>query len=254
MPVRYRVLPYKQGSRSAKALSLELGGKVLRLQGSLFKPRQSDVLINWGNTTQNLEMPSLNPSTAILEVSNKLTFFNLMKESGNGEIIPPFYSESGSIPESAYPIVCRTVLAGHSGAGIVIAATPEDLVPAPLYVKYIKKQDEYRVHLGRNSDGTLVVIGVQRKARKLDVPSENVNWQVRNHQNGFVYVRQNVTPPESVLEVSKQAFTATSLDFGAVDVIWNANAERAYVLEINTAPGLEGETVKEYAEFFKERM
>ena len=40
------------------------------------------------------------------------------------------------------------------------------------------------------------------------------------------------------------------LDFGAVDVIWNEHESKAYVLEINTAPGLEGSTVEDYKEFF----
>jgi D-alanine-D-alanine ligase-like ATP-grasp enzyme len=42
----------------------------------------------------------------------------------------------------------------------------------------------------------------------------------------------------------------TGLDFGAVDVIWNAQKEKPYVLEINTAPGLEGQTIADYAAFF----
>jgi glutathione synthase/RimK-type ligase-like ATP-grasp enzyme len=42
------------------------------------------------------------------------------------------------------------------------------------------------------------------------------------------------------------------LDFGAVDIIWNKKQDRYYVLEVNTAPGLEGETVVRYANAFKE--
>ena len=37
------------------------------------------------------------------------------------------------------------------------------------------------------------------------------------------------------------------LDFGAVDVIYNGHSNRAYVLEINTAPGLTGTTLDNYA-------
>jgi D-alanine-D-alanine ligase-like ATP-grasp enzyme len=38
------------------------------------------------------------------------------------------------------------------------------------------------------------------------------------------------------------------LDFGAVDVIYNRAQDKAYVLEVNTAPGLEGSTLDNYVE------
>lgn len=261
---RYRILPYKQGSRSAKALADRLGGKVLRLQGSTFVPRSTDVIINWGNVQNHpaLARPVLNQYLSrvfndpgdMRNASNKKLFFERMKEDGYEEIIPRFWTNRTDIPQDAYPVVCRTVLAGHSGAGIVIADSAADVVAAPLYVEYVKKEDEYRVHVGVSSgaDGSDVsVISVQRKARKLDVPDEEVNWKVRNLEGGFVYVRQGVNPPASVIDAAKKALVCSGLDFGAVDVIYNRKKERAYVLEINTAPGLEGQTVEDYGNFFQ---
>lgn len=253
--MRYRVLPYKQGSKSAKALASALGGKVLKLHGSSFVPKAGDVLINWGRSNYPFEFAMtdfLNEGAFIEYVSNKLNFFELMK-GAHPDVIPTFWTNKEDIPAEAYPVVCRTILTGHSGAGIVIADTPEALVDAPLYVKYVKKKDEYRVHIGKTRiDYDSVVyttIAVQRKARRLD--HENPNWRVRNHANGFVFVRNDVNPPSCVLDVARQAILASSLDFGAVDVIWNEEQEKAYVLEINTAPGLEGQTVTDYASFFK---
>lgn len=255
---RYRVLPYRQGSRSARALADALGGRVLRLEGSRFRPRRDDVIVNWGYTENHLVMayPTgrwLNGSGHIRQASNKLNFFRLMARE-NADIIPEFWTNQGDIPDDAFPIVCRTILAGHSGAGIVIADRRDDLVPAPLYVKYIKKQEEYRIHVGqthRVEAPSIQVIAVQRKARRTDTPDAEVNWQVRNHHNGFVFVRGGVNPPPSVISVAESALRASGLDFGAIDVIWNARQERAYVLEINTAPGLEGQTIEDYANFFR---
>ena len=176
-----------------------------------------------------------------------------MRDTGNEEIIPRFWTRREDIPDDAFPIVCRTVLAGHSGEGIVMAATRDDLVNAPLYVQYIKKQDEYRIHVGRRN-GESIIISQQRKARRMEVRDDDVNWQVRNHANGFVYVRGDCNPPRAVLDAAKTALEASGLDFGAVDVIYNARQERAYVLEINTAPGLEGTTVEDYARFFTGRV
>jgi glutathione synthase/RimK-type ligase-like ATP-grasp enzyme len=42
---------------------------------------------------------------------------------------------------------------------------------------------------------------------------------------------------------------ALGLDFGAVDIIQD-DGGNFYVLEVNTAPGLEGQTIKSYAEGF----
>lgn len=249
---RIRILPYKQGSKSAKALADALGGKVLKLVGSKFRPRAGDICINWGST-QEYKPEYLryegfyNLPCNVKAASNKLKFFQLMKED-NAEIIPEFWTNPDDIPDEAFPVVCRTVLAGHSGAGIVIADDRGGLVVAPLYTKYIKKKDEYRVHCGKQGE-EFVVISLQRKARREGF--EEPNWQVRNHSNGFVFVRGDVNPPAPVIESAFQALRATGLDFGAVDVIWNDKSKRAYVLEINTAPGLEGQTVQDYANFFR---
>lgn len=255
--MRYRVLPYRQGSKGAKSLAEALGGKVLKLKESKFKPKPSDLIINWGNTDVNcVHWGTAYPHTIrnlpnqIRNASNKLFFFKSMVAQDKADIVPRFWENKNDIPDDAFPIVCRTELAGHSGAGIVIAESRDNLVHAPLYVEYVKKEDEYRVHVGRKA-GASIIIAVQRKARRIDVPDEQVNWQVRNHCNGFVFVRQGVNPPTCVLERATDALECSGLDFGAVDVIYNVKKDKAYVLEINTAPGIEGSTVQDYVKFFK---
>lgn len=240
---RIRVYPYKQGSRSATALARALGIKVLRLRNSKFRKRPNDLIINWGASHTPWE--SINDRNAVANASNKLNSFHRLKEA---EIsIPEFWTNKADIPEDAYPIVCRTLLNSHSGRGIVVAETPEELVNCPLYVKYIKKQDEFRVHVFFNE-----VILIQQKKRKLGC--ENPNWQIRNHANGFVFARAGVETPTQVTEEAKKAVLALGLDFGAVDVVWNARRETAYILEVNTAPGLEGTTVTDYANALRNKL
>jgi len=248
--VRIRILPYMKGSRGAKRLAEALGGKRLRLQNSRYRRRPNDVIINWGNSRDERNPTHGNDKTYIKLASNKLLFFKLMDSKGS-PYIPPFWTRAEDIPEDAYPVVCRTLLTGHSGAGIVIAIDENSLVSAPLYVKYIKKKDEYRVHCGKTNNESSI-IATQRKARRLN--HENVDWQVRNHANGFVYVRSGVNPPPCVLEAALEVFAASGLTFGAVDVIYNEKLDKAFVLEINTAPGMEGQTVADYASFFKEKI
>jgi len=264
MVKRIRVLPYKQLSGGAKALSITLGGKVLKLEGSGFSPRISDIIINWGNTKnpyhpalarQVLNQPIakiLNLPDDVLRVSNKQNFFELMEEYCPDDI-PPFWTHSSAVPEGAYPVVCRTVLSGHSGEGIVIANTPDELVSCSLYVKYMNKKEEYRVHVGNKytTDGgnTPHVISIQQKKRRVECALPD--WKVRNHANGFIYARNDIDPPVCVIAAAVRSFTASGLDFGAVDVIYNKKKGKSYVLEINTAPGLEGTTVEDYKKFFQ---
>lgn len=261
---RVRVLPYKQGSRGAKALANSLGGRVLKLEGSKFVPRFSDLIINWGNSALADRATVNRDGTKLERATNKLLFFKHLKGKG---LTPDFWTNREEIPDEAFPIVCRTTLTGHSGAGIVIADTRSDLVNAPLYTQYVKKQDEYRVHVGRvwhdygvgtavaigvQGEYTTKIIGVQQKKRRLDHP--NPNWKVRNHQNGFIYARDNINPPQAVLDAAKETLALLDIDFGAVDVLWNEHQSKAFVLEINTAPGLEGETVNDYKTYFQENF
>lgn len=240
---KVRLIPYKPASKSAKTLSQALGGKRIRLQGSRYKPKPDDLVINWGQSDNILPMHKvLNSPDKIALASNKLSFFNHLE---GVDYLPPFWTDAKEIPDEAFPIVCRTVLVGHSGVGIVIADGRDDLVPAPLYVKYIKKKEEYRVHVGTPD----TIISIQQKKRKTE--HENPNWQIRNHANGFIYARQDVEPPVGVVRCAVDCIERLGLDFGAVDVIWNQHQQKAYVLEVNTAPGIEGETVNDYARYFQ---
>jgi glutathione synthase/RimK-type ligase-like ATP-grasp enzyme len=248
---RYRVLPYKPGSKSAKTLATALDGLRLKVRGSKFRPRYGDVIINWGSQVLPERLrgfPILNHPSKINIVSNKLAFFRAMHEDSDTSVVPDFWERKENIPADAYPIVCRTILSGHSGAGIVIANNADELVDAPLYVKYIKKEQEYRVHVAGGRK-----IAVQRKARLRSVPDAEVNWLVRNHSNGFVFARNGFVTPEQVVDVAIRAVVASGLDFGAADVVFNGDQQRAYVLEINTAPGLEGSTINDYVNYFQGR-
>ena len=72
--------------------------------------------------------------------------------------------------------------------------------------------------------------------------------------NGFIFARNEIQIPEDVTVQATKAFEITGLDFGAVDVIYNERQSAAYVLEINTAPGLEGTTDTDYAQMLREKL
>jgi glutathione synthase/RimK-type ligase-like ATP-grasp enzyme len=243
--MRIKIYPYKQGSRSAKALAEAIGGKVLKIDGtSKYRPRPGDIVINWGSSRcpGYGQAKILNKNIAVAQ--NKLLTFQKLRESNVAT--PEFYTNADEIPEEAYPIVCRTLLGGHSGAGIVIADDDSQLVNAPLYTQYIKKKDEFRIHVVGGK-----IVFCQRKARKMD--NDSPNWLIRNLANGFSFV---LVPedevPEKVKEQSLAAIEALKLDFGGVDCIWNEMKQLAVVLEVNTAVGLEERSAQFYVEAIKQ--
>lgn len=248
-----KLLPYKNGSKSAKALAIALDVKQLKQEGSKWKPKNGDLVINWGSSNAthlcftNPNTKVLNQPTSIKRASNKLQAFQDLE--GNVPI-PKFTTsrEEASKWLGEGLVVCRTVLNGHSGQGIVIAEEQDQLVDAPLYTTYIKKKEEYRLHVMNGE-----VFFVQRKARKKEVPDDQVNWKVRNHQNGFIYSHIDVEATEAWKEIAIKAVNALGLDFGAVDLIVTSKKE-AYVLEINTACGLEGLTLEKYVENFNKYL
>ena len=242
------VYPYKKGSKSAKALGKALGIKVLT------RPKQSKykkgLVISWGSTpnhlVNNAAFKGLNAPIAVLKACNKLTSFQLLKESMVS--VPCFTTDievaKGWIADEEV-VVCRKLLRSHSGKGIVIASKVEELVVAPLYVKYFKKSHEYRWHVFNGK-----VIDAVKKRKKND--AANYNKYIRVHGNGWVFCRNDIVLSEGLKSLAINAVKALGLDFGAVDIVSKSDGE-AKVLEVNTAPSLSGPTtLKSYTDAVKE--
>lgn len=220
-----------------------------------FRHRPWTKIINWGNR-HHIQVAEggpqfiVNKFEAVMVAGNKLATFEALK--GHDDVnIPNFTTDRAIAAEwlsgkRGSIVVCRTTLHGHSGAGIVLATIPEEIVPAPLYVEYIKKQKEFRVHVAFGE-----VIDVQEKRQRKDL-DEGVkpNFQVRNHSTGWVYCREDLEEPVGLRDMAIRTVALLKLDFGAVDLLWNAKRNVCCVLEVNTAPGLEGSTVEKYADAF----
>lgn len=264
---RVVIYPYKIESGSAKALQKELtkqGIKCIRVYpDGNYKPKESDLVITWGNYSHpkwdkcdpngvclsDGLFESVNWWNLIQIARNKLATFQVLKEAGVS--IPEFTTDKEYVvknwKDTAFLI--RQTLTGQSGVGIVYIppeATKLETIPnAPLYVKYIKKAAEYRVHVFNGK-----VIDVQQKKKRKDYKG-TIDQYIRNYSRGWVFCRENVNPPNDVLTQSLNAIKAIGLDFGAVDIIWNSHYNKAFVLEVNTAPGLEGTTVTNYCNAIK---
>lgn len=243
------IYPYSPKSASAKALAAALNVKRAKHEGGEIK---TNILVNWGASTiaRPTKAEILNKPECVANAVNKLEAFKKLK--GNAPI-PEFtesLDEANKWLAEGVTVVARTKLTAHSGEGIVMVDpdSKEKLPKAKLYTKYIPKKDEYRVHVYKNQ-----AFFVQRKARNKDIADEKVNWKVRNHQNGFIFAWKDlvIDKKDAMYEAAITAIKALGLDFGAVDLIYNAKSGKYYVLEVNTACGLEGETLIRYTDLFK---
>ncbi len=242
-----KVLPYKMTSRSAKTLAQALGVKRVRPSGR-FHNNHNQLIVNWGYSgTPTFPIDRiLNHPRNITFASNKLNAFT--RFSLEDVPVPywtvDYFEAIEYAEEHKCDMMVRRLLNSHSGRGIKIykwdGDIPEDV---PLYVQYIKKQDEYRYHVF-NGD----IIDVQQKRKRRDIDNDEVNYQIRSAHTGWVYCRDDVSPHPSLSSAAIRAVSSLGLDFGAVDIIWNARREQGYVLEVNTACGLDGSTVDKYVE------
>jgi len=241
-------------SDGAKELATALDGKRIKTEGSTYKSKASHVLVNWGNSSLPFKPLGkvLNPPEAVASASNKLTTFQLLSQ----EICPPWtvsQDEAAKWLESGKTVCVRQKLRSSGADGLVIFG-PENfkewgtLSKAPLYTEYIKKAAEYRIHVYKD-----MVIDYQQKRLRSDMPEGfKPNYQIQNLENGFIYARENVQPPKTVMDNAIRAVAQLGLDFGAVDVIYNEKKSLAIVLEVNTAPGLQGTTIQSYANAIRE--
>ncbi len=249
------IYPYNGDSQSARLLATELGALRIRREGSSFRGSPFKTVINWGSS--NIENPQvlacnlLNRPEAVSIASNKLSFF----EKVSGIVSVPDYTTD---TELAYEwletseVLGRMFLSSNSGKGIVFLSEDPNVVIAPLYTRYIPKKREFRVHVVRGS----VLDVTEKKLRLYDdsgnsVDPAKVDFRIRNMRNGFVFARESVEAPEMVTQQALLAVKTVGLDFGAVDVIWNDKRQMAYVLEVNTAPGITGTTLLKYKEAFR---
>lgn len=243
-----RIQPYKLRSGSARSLSKHMG-VLLTTPKQKRKHGDFDTIINWGSGKEEYTGEYINTPRAVRRASNKLSTFKTLADSGVG--IPEWTSSRAVAQEwldAGKTVVERSLLHGSQGRGIRILSGPDSqLRDAPLYTEYVKKQDEYRVHVFGGK-----VLDVQQKKKRQEVPNERVNYQIRNCNNGWVFCRGDVTCPRCVLEASVRAVDCLGLDFGGVDVGYNAKRDEAYVFEVNTAPGLEGTTLQRYYDAFTE--
>lgn len=248
---RVVIRPPSRPSEGAQAVN-DMFGNRSRLSRREPIPRQYYTLINWGNTapirSENANLRVINRPEAIAVAVNKLSALDALR--GGGVRVPDY---SINKPEGSGDIyLARTVLNGSGGEGIVVIR-PGDVIPeAPLYTKYVRKTAEVRIHVAFGR-----AIFLQVKLRERDTEQTADQKLIRNHDNGWVFAPRPIEGPsmEAAAAEAVKAVAALGLDFGAVDIIIGKRDGLPYVLEVNTAPGIQSPTLKEaYQQAFNEEV
>ena len=250
--MKIRFEPYKLRSQGCRAIADHIG--VLRTTPrQVRKHGDFDVIINWGNSQRRFPNARyINDPEAVVHACDKIASLRIFAYTG---VPHPDFTTDRAVAsqwwEDGLGVVARTLLRAHSGRGIVLCSREDgkELPRAPLYTKYIKKAEEYRVHVMAGK-----VIDVAQKRKRREVDNDEVNYQIRNARNGWVYCRDDVECPNTVLAAAVDAVRSLGLDFGAVDVGYNVKRNEPCVYEVNTAPGVEGTTLDRYKEGFAELL
>ena len=179
----------------------------------------------------------LNKPEAVSNAINKAKAFELWSKV-EGLRIPPFYTSADNVPRDRI-ILARSSGTGSGGDDITVVRPGEDLPDVPLYVGYIPKTQEYRVHVAKGK-----AIFVQQKKRRSEAEQTKDEKLLRNHANGWVFcpLELDDVSPE-IKDAAVMAVHGLGLCFGACDIILGRDDGAPYVLECNTCPGITSPTL-----------
>lgn len=261
--MRVRFLVHKFGSSAPRELCDALRmdyptTKRLKVSETTFVPNYNDVIVNWGCIklptlwgTGSNDFSMLNGIPNVNDSSHRIRSLTKMKEAGVN--VPEFTIQSDVAQQwldSGRIVIARESTRSFGGRGITVVENSSLPLGQALYTRYRPKRREYRVHVFRAvPGGELSIINVQQKRRRTGFREANptVDSKIRSYANGWVFAREGVVAPESVVSQSILAVQALGLDFAAVDVGWTEQGDIATVYECNTAPGLKGTSIFLYA-------
>jgi glutathione synthase/RimK-type ligase-like ATP-grasp enzyme len=230
------VRPYKLGSESAIDLATGLG--VLCSDRTHFR----QTVLNWGSIVPIIAPHIINHHNAVINAKDKFRTMSIL--DGIVRTVEWTIEKNEALLwlTQGFTIYERHTLTGSSGQGIRIVNNSLDLRQALMYTKGIIKPREYRVHIFNGK-----VIDITQKKRSND---EDSNDFIRNYSNGWIFCRDGINLGSKTIRQCIKAVKELGLDFGAVDVLIKNNI--SYLLEINSAPGISGTTLKSYIKAIKE--
>lgn len=214
------------GARDLVDTIKAMGEKAKRVKGCLVGLKQGDLVVGWGKGVPTLPsgVKVLNPKIS----GNK--FVEHQKLLKAGVPVPKLLSgpKEGFIGRSF----------NHQGGKDLLAGSGHSY-----WVEKIETTREFRIHI---LGGVSIRAGMKVPRDEFPNPhpwirSYDGGWRLSYGSNCQDYLKQ------SLRDAARDAVKALGLDFGAVDVAQRVGGG-AVVWEVNKAPGLEGGSLKKYAE------
>lgn len=227
MKLNIKLTEGTRASTSAKRLALALrpkvGYKVFRTLKTMPKKRQ----LKYGQGV------------------DKLTQYKWFQEQGLSALeFTESDQEACKWMGEGHVVFGRRLLNSSCGKGIIVFNELPDLdaehnISCPVYTKYKKKKREFRVHVFQDK----VVRIVEKKLRKdWNGPRDT---KIRNLANGYVFCTCE-DEPEGIRELASKAAKVVLSDFAGVDIGYNEKNNELFLIEVNSAPGIEGTNLEAY--------
>jgi RimK-like ATP-grasp domain len=145
--------------------------------------------------------------------------------------------------QDGHVVFGRKYLKASCGKGIVVLEPGTEDVPiCPVYTQYKKKKREFRVHVFKDQ-----VVAVTEKKRRKEFDGVR-DTKIRNLANGYVFTQTVVDEPEGLRDLALRAARVSTSDFRGVDVGYNQLKDELFVIEVNSAPGIQGTNLTKYLE------
>jgi glutathione synthase/RimK-type ligase-like ATP-grasp enzyme len=241
--------PHRIALPTARRLKEELGNcLILRQTNSRFDWNRfgSGPVINWGRSDIPTHTPRevINKPRSIRLAADKERF--LLRCAYRDIPAPRLLDndECMDLLKDGKKVLIREPNS-FGGRGITVVRSPDAfnrIPPGKIAVRFFPKEAEYRAHVWQNR----VILLTQKRARRDTTRSDDQRF-IWNHTNGWVHCREDVDKPEGIDQLAIDAVNVCNLDFGAVDIMLNKDGVLR-VLEVNTAPGIEGQALAAYSE------
>ncbi len=237
---------YMPGKRVAENLGYDLitGVKHLTQKGRIMRPRE--VVFNFGHSGVTEELANcdklVNPGWSIANAVDKRLTFELLDEAN---IPTPDWATSRKIAQEwvddGYTVYCRKKVGGLGGLGITIALPDSRVIKAPLYTGWLgEDMEEFRAHV---FDGVVLVRQQKKRMGSEKLRLRNIRYPdpyIRVHNKGWVFAEHDIEWKRDLFDdLCIRACDALGLTFGTVDFQCEIDTLDTYVLEVNTAPGME---------------
>ncbi len=234
------MLIFKKGATglTGRALAKALGVKAWNgeqvpqstLASLLNSAAHAGFILRWGNDKEIAFSVNrvINSAEAVALARNKPAALEVM--AAGGLRVPRFVHEPPAIGRTRYH---------QGGDGLVIWNEGEPQPQASYFLEIVPSTQEFRVHVvgGR-------AIAWQRKVK--EEGSVEVDDLIRNFNRGWRF--QHIKERAWLSQPAIAAVKSLGLDFGAVDILHNADSHQVWILEVNTAPALEGMTFERWVE------